>query len=156
MITTHFTLHEQTLLDSLTAAIAQGLTLNEYVELRLNVHLDTAIELTKSREESDQAVDEVAHELFNIALNQMAEDLGDDYEVKAAIYSVEDLYKQRLTGKAWNLLERETRFMIGKAFERLVDAETLARVPSNGDYQVKVQFNDRTSQNQARYKTVRW
>lgn len=155
MIDIQLKLHEQTILDTIVAANAQGLSFNEYVEWRLNVDLDTAIEAEKPSGEVDQTVEEVAQELFHVALDQVAEESDGDMRTKGTLYLVEELYKQRPTGTAWNLRDRGNRIMIGKAFKRLVDAQLPGGIQIEDGRQLKVKFDGRTAQNQARYKTVR-
>lgn len=155
MIDLQLKLHERTVLDSIVAASAQGLSFSEYVEWRLNVDLDTAIEAEKAGGEIDQTVEDVAKELFRVALDQVAEESDEDIAIKGTLYLVEELYKQLPTRNAWNRRERGNRIMIGKAFKRLVDAQLSGGTQIEDGHQVKVIFDSRTAQNQARYKTIR-
>lgn len=151
-------LDEQTVHGTIAAAARQGLSFSEYVEWRLNVDLDTdiSVEVQKpSGGESAQSVDEIAGSLFRAALEQVAEESDEDNKTTAALYLVEDLYKRRPTGTAWNLRDRGNRIMIGKAFKRLVDAQLPGGIEIDDGRRVKVEFDGRTAQNQARYKTVR-
>jgi len=155
MITVQLTFHDQTVSDTITAASTQGLSFNDYVEWRLNVDLDTAIDQARPAVQPDQTVDEIAKALYFVALDEPAEEVGDDYHEKAQPYLVEDLYKRRGTGTAWNLRDRGNRIMIGKAFKRLVDAQTSGGCQIEDGRQMKVELDGRTAQNQARYRTVR-
>lgn len=158
MIAIQLNLHEQTVSDAIGAANLQGLSFNDYVEWRLNVDLDAAVEHgTQPTTVPDQSVEEVAKALFLLALDQPAMEANDEYTVEGRFYLVEDLYKQLEKGSAWNLRDRGNRIMIGKAFKRLVDANN----QKHGGIQIddgrvmKVIFEKRTSQNQAVYRTHR-
>ena len=155
MITVQLTLDDQTVSDTIAAATKAGFSFNEYVEWRLNVELDAAIDQAQPAEQLSQNVEKIARELLDFASTQQAQDDGDcgEYIVEAKPYLVEDLYKRRKSGTAWNLLDRGHRIMIGKAFKRLVDKEYVHDVES---IQVRIVRDGLTAQNQTRYKTVRY
>lgn len=155
MLTVQLILSDQTVSDAIGAANLQGLTFNDYVEWRLNVDLDAAIE--QKAGQPDQSVDEIAKALFSIALEQPARESSDEYESEGKPYLVEELYRQLESGSAWNLRDRGNRIMIGKAFRRLVDAknEKGGGVQIDDGRVMKVMFETRTSQNQAVYRTHR-
>lgn len=155
MITVQLTLHEQTVSDMITAASAQGLSFDDYVEWRLNVDLDATLDEARPELGHDQSVDEIAKMLFHAALDEPAEEHSDDHSEEARPYLVEELFKRHGTGAAWNLRDRGARIMIGKAFKRLVDAQLPGGYQIEDGRQMKVEPAGRTAQNQAKYRTVR-
>jgi hypothetical protein len=139
----------------LSAANGSGMNFDEYVAWRLSlpVHDKAAIGVRADPQVEDLS-DSIAVSLYQVALEQRAEEVGDDYHVEARPYLVEDLYKLSKFEIAWEHRDRGSRIMIGKAFKRYVGSQTLGRLLEDGRI-VKVEFHSRTAQNQTRYKTVR-
>lgn len=154
MITVQLTFHDQTVSDTIAAANVQGLSFNDYIEWRLNVELDAAVE-ARPAENPDQTVDEIAKALYLVAIEEPAQEFDDDHHEEGRPYLVEDLYKRLGIGNAWNLRDRGNRIMIGKAFKRLVDAQMSGGHEIADGRQMKVVLEGRTAQNQAKYRTVR-
>ena len=155
MITVQLSFHEQTIVDAITAAMAQKVSFNDYVEQLVNVDLDAAVEQAPKVEEPEKTVNELAKALFDIALEQLAAESDIDFDEPGTEYVVEDLYKILRPSKIWNLQDRGNRIMLGKAFRRLVDAQHNNGCVLESGMAVKVVFEGKTAQNKAIYKTVR-
>ncbi len=156
MITLQLTFKDDTVADLIKAAAVQGLPFNDYVEWRLNADLDSKAE--EQRIDPDETVQQVAKALFREALVQTAAESDDEHTEEGVFYLVEELYKKLRLQPAWEQRDRGNRIMIGKAFKREVDAQQGHGTCLADDGQgpcVRVQFEGRTSQNQARYRTHR-
>lgn len=154
MITLQLVFKDETVSDLINAAAVQGLPFNDYVEWRLNADLDSKAE--EQRVDPDETVQQVAKALFCEALLQPAAESDDEHPEEGVFYLVEELYKKLKLQPAWAHRDRGNRIMIGKAFKREVDAQKHGTQLSDGSgWCVKVFFEGRTSQNQARYRTHR-
>jgi hypothetical protein len=127
-------------------SVSHGADLNKYVEMRLNADLDRALEVrsVKGQPHLEDSVEEIAEKIFKEALS---------YPVNKP-YLVEKVYS-RLDRGAWNMHDRGSRIMIGKAFKRLVEAQLPGGTQLEHGYQMKVRFLTKTAQNQALYQTER-
>lgn len=155
MITLQLTFKDETVADLISAAAVQGLSFNDYVEWRLNADLDSKAE--EQRIDPDETVQQVAKALFREALLQPAAESDEDYVDEGVYYLVEELYKKLKLQPAWEQRDRGNRIMIGKAFKREVDAQAQGgtMISDESGLCVKVHFEGRTSQNQAKYRTHR-
>ncbi len=155
MITLQLTFKDETVADLINAAAIQGLPFNDYVEWRLNADLDSKAE--EQRIDPDETVQQVARALFKEALEQSAAESDGEYSEEGVYYLVEELYKKLKLQPAWAQRDRGNRIMIGKAFRREVDSQSEGgtMLSEETGICVKVFFEGRTSQNQARYRTHR-
>ncbi|KFC61893.1 hypothetical protein [Massilia sp. LC238] len=138
-------LHQNTVADLIKAATVQGMEFKKYVEMRLNADLDQVVEeQAPANAVSADDVEDIAQAIFTEALSYPANKQ----------YLVEKVYG-RLNRGDWSVHDRGTRIRVGKAFKRLVDAQSAGGTQLEHGYQMKVRFLHKNAQNQAVYQTER-
>lgn len=157
MITVQIVLQLETASAAAAAAARENMTFDQYVEWRLTT-VDTVpipVNYLGTPDTEDENPEQVARALFKIALNQQAEEAGDDYHVEARPYLIEELYTRFYKGKPWTSWAVGNRIQLGRQFKKLVDAQPEGGQQIEDGRQMRVEFVGHTKQNQTRYRTVR-
>lgn len=150
MITIQICLQDQTIARAIAEAGKQGLSLDDYIDMRLGSDDGSALGDATVPTALD-TIEELARKLFDAALERPLE--GDESE-KSDKYLVEELYKQ-LDLSEWDTRSVGNRIRLGKAFKRLVLLQLEGGTQLEDGIQVKVEPCGKTVQNQALYRTVR-
>ncbi|SNS65262.1 hypothetical protein SAMN06265795_104291 [Noviherbaspirillum humi] len=153
MISILVSMDERVACEAIGQAASLGMTFSEYAEWRLSFPLDQSISTQPA--ESQQTATEIAEEIFLYALDKPVSAIGKEGARESNEYLVEALYKQKPFTTDWNELDHGIRAMIGKAFKRRVDEQSVSHAamsePKNNS--PKVVFVRRSPHNQAIYLT---
>lgn len=157
MITVQITLQLETMSTAAAAAARENMTFDQYVEWRLTTadQVSQPVNFVGATASDDENPEQVARALFKIALDQQAEEAGDDYHVDARPYLIEELYSRHYSGKPWNSWTVGNRIQLGRQFKKLVDAQPKGGQQIEDGRQMRIEFVGHTKQNQTRYRTVR-
>lgn len=157
MITVQITLQLETMSIAAAAAVRENMSFDQYVEWRLST-VDQSVapvNFVGTPALDDENPEQVARALFKIALDQQAEEAGDDYHVEARPYLIEELYTRYYNGKPWTSWAVGNRIQLGRQFKKLVDAQPKGGQQIEDGRQMRIEFVGHTKQNQTRYRTVR-
>jgi hypothetical protein len=157
MITVQITLQLETMSIAAAAAARENMTFDQYVEWRLSSvdQGSNPVNLLGSSASDDENPERVARALFDIALEQQAEEHDEDYHVEARPYLIEELYTRHYNGKPWTSWSVGNRIQLGRQFKKLVDAQGKGGKQIEDGRQMRIEFVGHTKQNQTRYRTVR-
>lgn len=146
MVAIQITLKDQTLVSAIQAASQHGISLDQYIDMRLSDKGEGGeIVPSAAMIDPENAIDRDAEAVFDLALKQPPQ---------RRPYQVQDLHNDLNIG-AWKEMGANYPSRIGKAFMRLVKAQPDTGFQLEGDIYVRVEPTIPTAQNQMQYRTVR-
>lgn len=148
MITIQLSLPDQTLANAISAAIGHGLSLDDYIDMKLNAvgsASESAPTPTPTPTDEVTGIVQLAKALFDAAI---------DYPADSQPFLIEDVYK-RLDLSPWEQRSAGVRIRLGKAFMRLVRAQSEGGTLRDDDFQVRIDADGKTAQNQQLYRLKR-
>jgi hypothetical protein len=141
-----------------TAAHERGMEFSDYLSSLILNDVGTSNDGARGRPgmlEGEPTAAHLAGRLLPFALEQPAEEAGDEEHVAAVPYLVEELYRRHVPERAWEELSVGVRKRLGKEFKKLVDQQVSGGRQIVDGRQMRVEFVGLTRQNQAQYRTVR-
>lgn len=142
MITIQLSLPDQTLASAIAAAIGHGVSLDDYIDMKLN-----AVGSLSESAPADEGTGIVllAKALFDAAI---------DSPEGGQPFLIEDVYKG-LDLSPWEQRSVGARIRLGKAFMRLVRAQLEGGTLRGDNIQVRIDAEGKTAQNQQLYRLKR-
>ncbi len=144
MITIQLSLPDQSLANAISAALGHGLSLDDYIDMKLNT-VGPAPESAPTPTDEVTGIVQLSKALFDAAI---------DFPADSQPFLIEDVYK-RLDLSPWEQRSAGVRIRLGKAFMRLVRAQSEGGTLRDDDIQVRIDADGKTAQNQQLYRLKR-
>jgi hypothetical protein len=146
MITIQLSLRNQTLGNAIAGASKHGLSLEDYIDMKLNADGFIQESAPAPAPGSDGGgIEQLAKTLFEAAI---------DYPEGGQLFLIEDVYKQ-LDLSPWEEQGVGARIRLGKAFMRLVKLQLEGGTLRDDNIQVRIDAEGKTAQNQQLYRLNR-